>query len=103
MSYLTLPPYYAVPVAAGTVTIPAFDGPTQHVLLEPAGLLASLNIVLPTAADGQTVVISISQAVTTLALTSAAGSVLGAITSAVANALGTRYTWSATSAKWFRT
>lgn len=103
MAYHKLPPYYNVPTAGGTVTIPAFDGPIQHVLLEPAGTLATLTITLPAAADGQTVVIGSSQIVTVLTLTSAAGSILGAITALSANVLGTHYTWSATSSKWFRT
>lgn len=102
MAYNKLAPYYNVPIAAATVTIPAFDGPIQHVLLEPAGTLATLTVTLPVAADGQTVVISSSQIVTTLTLNSAAGTVLGAITALAANALGTHYTWSATANKWFR-
>ena len=40
MAYNRLPPYYNAPVTGATVTIPAFDGPIQHVLLEPAGTLA---------------------------------------------------------------
>lgn len=103
MSYQKLPPYYNAPVAAATVTVPAFDGPIQHVLLEPAGLLATLTITLPAASDGQTVVIGCSQIVTALTLNSTAGTILGGITSLAANALGAHYTWSATASKWFRT
>jgi hypothetical protein len=55
MAYNTLAPFYAVPVAAGTVNIPAFDGPLQTAILNPAGTLATLSVVLPAAADGQTV------------------------------------------------
>lgn len=102
MSYLHIPPVYATPATGGTVTVPAFDGKRQSVLIEPAGLLAVLTVLFPTAADGQELVISCTQIVTALTITPAAGSVLAALTALAANIPAT-WTWSATASKWFRT
>jgi len=95
-------PYYAQPATGNTVTIPGFNGNQLLVIIDPAGTLATLTITLPAASDGQRVVIACSQIVTALTLNSAAGSILGAITTIAANALGTAYCWSATANKWFR-
>lgn len=102
MSYHVLPPVYSAPTTGSAIAMAAFDGAIQHLLIDPAGTLATLTVTLPVAADGQTVVISSSQIITSLTLNSAAGSVLGAITAITANILGTSYTWSASASKWFR-
>lgn len=102
MSYHKLPPVYSVATAGATIAVPAFDGPSQKVLLNPAGLLATLTFTFPTAADGQEIVISSTQIVTALTLTPASGSFLN-ILSALAVNTPAAWTWSATASQWFRT
>lgn len=102
MSYHKLPAVYATPATGGTVTVPAFDDKRQSVLIDPAGTLATLTVLFPTAADGQEIVVSCTQIVTALTITPAAGSLLSALTALAANIPAT-WTWSATASKWFRT
>lgn len=57
------------PTSGSTVTIKPFDGPLLSVLLNPSGLLAVLNIVLPTAANGQQIVVCSTQPITLINMT----------------------------------
>lgn len=102
MSYHKLPPVYAAPATGGTVAVPAFDGPVQRVLIEPAGTLATLTVTFPAAADGQTVSVSCSQIVTALTMTPASGSFLAGLSAFAVNGFAS-WTWSASASKWFRT
>ncbi len=99
MSYNKAVIQYATPTTGTTVTVNAFDGPELVVFLEPAGLLATLTITLPSVNDGQSVVVSTSQAITALTLNG--GTILGGLTTLAANGFG-RWAFSATSTKWFR-
>lgn len=92
---------YAAPTTGQTVAVTAFSGPKKTVFVEPAGALVALTITLPALADGQKVEIACSQAVTTLTMTPAAGSILGGLTTIAANGVAS-YVWSANASKWFK-
>lgn len=87
---------YEAPAEGATVTVL----PTTHVLmLNPAGPLASVTVVLPSPpVDGQDVVICTSQVVTSLTMN---GTIVGTLTSL---ALGgfSRFVYSTSGAKWMR-
>lgn len=94
-------PYqYATPTAGSTVTIAAN---TPQLVLEPAGTLATLTIVLPTApADGYLQNLSSTAIVTALTL-SGGGSdtVVNAISALTAGGFA-QYLYKASTTKWYR-
>lgn len=74
---------YSAPLTGATVTIAAG---TEHLVLNPAADIAELTVALPTTpADGTTVRVSSSQAVTTLTVTDGAASSVGAPTAMTDN------------------
>lgn len=101
MSMLNPAAQYATPTVGQTVTITAA---AEDIVLicEPAGALATLTITLPTASrDRQRCTVSAAQAVTALTLNSAAGSVVGALTTVALGGFAT-YLWLAAQSKWYR-
>jgi hypothetical protein len=88
------------PASGATLTAPAFLG---AYLLDPAGTLATLTIVLPPAAnDGQVFEMSTTQAVTALTISPAAGqSVIGGSLSLAANA-GASWRYRGANNTWYR-
>lgn len=94
--------YYAAPVTGGTVTIPVFSGDRMVAFIDPAATLLALMVVLPVASDGQVVEVMCSQIITGLTLSSAGGSILGAVTTWAAVNGTLRYSWSANAGKWFK-
>lgn len=92
---------YATPLTAATVTI--LD--TQdRAIIEPAGTIAALTVVLPTASaayDGKVVNICSTQIVTTLTLSATAGTIVGGGTS-MAVGVGQNYVCRGSTAKWYR-
>lgn len=98
--------YTVVVATAGTtVTIPS--NVTNYVL-NPAGTLATLTVVLPaTPNDGQLVRLSSSQTVTALTLNANAGQTVSnapsALTISTTAAYGYAFVYQASSKKWFRT
>lgn len=81
---------YAAPNATGfSVTVaPVSDGASVYLLLTPTGAFANGGIVLPALAtchDGQEVLVSCTQAVTTLAVNGNGATVNGAPTTLAAN------------------
>lgn len=86
---------YAAPTVGQTVTS---DG-SSILIIDPAGTLATLTIVLPASPiNGQDFVIASSQIVTTLTVT---GTIVGTLT-ALAVAGFARFIYSSTASKWFR-
>lgn len=92
---------YSVPSTGGTVTVPSFDGTVFTQFVNPVGLLATLNIVLPAAIDGQIVRVVSSQTLTLVGLSSVVGSILGAVTTLLGNS-SFSYIWSDDASKWFK-
>lgn len=96
--------YYSAPSATGfTTTVPDTDD-NYWVILTPVAGYANGTIVLPSAtvaADQQTVNVNCTQAVTTLAITSAGGTVTGAPTTLAANAYFT-LRFDAVTSTWYR-
>ena len=87
---------YASPSATGfSVTIA--DGNT-HLILTPVAGYAAGTIVLPTASDGEEVLVNTTQAVTTLTIT---GTQIGSPTTLAANAFF-RLKYDAIAATWYR-
>lgn len=102
-SQLTIPPgsvaqnvQYAAPTTGTSVTILA---PTDVLLLDPAGTLLALTVVLPTGADGKKIKIGSSQAITTLTVT---GTIVGTL-AGMALAGFAEFIYSGAASKWFRT
>lgn len=95
---------YAAPSATGfTVTIPNTDESVWLVLTPVAGYAAG-TIVLPSAeeaVDKQEVLVNCTQAVTTLTITSAGGTVTGAPTTLAANAFF-RLRFETVTSTWYR-
>lgn len=93
---------YAVPTTGQTVSVTQTGASTLNLVIDPAGTLATLTIALPTGSfDGQRFSLMTSQALTGVTMTTATGSIVGAITTAAANAFAT-YVWSTTATKWYR-
>lgn len=86
---------YAQPTTGGSVTIAAN---TDVLVIDPAGTLATLTVVLPTGIDGKDLVICSTQILTALTIT---GTIVGTLTTM---ALGgyARFIYSASAAKWAR-
>lgn len=92
---------YAAPLTGATVTI--LDTQDRAVI-EPAGTIAALTVVLPTASaayDGKVVNICSTQIVTTLTLSATAGTIVGGGT-AMAVGVGQDYVCRGSTAKWYR-
>lgn len=91
---------YAAPTVGQTVAI---DGLTDVMLIEPAGLLASLTVNMPTnIPNGKRITIASTQVVTTLTLGGAGNTILNAIT-AFAAAVPVEYTFRAANSSWYKT
>lgn len=87
---------YSVPTTGQTVVS---DG-SGAMFLNPAGLLATLTVTLPSSpVDGQTFEISSSQTITVLTVNG--GTVKGGITTILLNGWA-RWRYSVTAASWFR-
>jgi hypothetical protein len=90
---------YFTPLTGTTVQYP---NATSDVILDPAGTLAALTVAFPTnPADGQNIVVSTSQTITTLTLTATVGTVLNAPATLVAGT-AFEYKYLLTQNKWFR-
>lgn len=87
---------YVQPTAGQTVNI---NPNTDVLMVDPAGLLLTLTIVLPSAADGKRVGIGCSQIITTLTLT---GTIVGALTTMALGGFA-EFVFSGSASKWFRT
>jgi hypothetical protein len=75
--------FYSVPITGGTVTLPAISL-NQWAVLQPAGTLANLSVVLPgtgVAIDGQLIVIGSTQIITALTVNAGTSTMIGAGTS----------------------
>ena len=87
---------YSVPTTGGTVTA---GSNTRVMLLNPAGTLATLTVVLPASpVDGQDFIVSTSQILTALTIT---GTIVGTLTTLALGGFA-RFVYSADSSKWFR-
>lgn len=93
---------FETPASGNTIVVLQTQANTIFVIIQPAGLLAALNIQLPAtgAFNGQSINIALTQPVTLLSFVNAP--VLGALTSIAANGFA-RYTWSAPNNQWYRT
>lgn len=103
---------YQVPVAAATVTASSVN--ESLMLLDPAGTLATLTVVMPGPAasllDGQTWRLTSSQTITALTLTPGSGTTIGgnaastptAITPSATGSTGYEFIYKASNAKWYR-
>lgn len=90
---------YFAPVTGATVQYP---NATSDVTLEPAGTLATLTVAFPTnPVDGQNIVVSTSQTLTALTLTTTVGTILNAPTTLLAGE-AFAYKYLLTQNKWFR-
>jgi hypothetical protein len=86
----------------GTTVAPVAVHEDIRAIITPAGTLSTLTFTLPIASsDGQHVSLSSSATVTTLTLNSAAGSVVGALTTIGVGGFA-NYVWSAVKTKWYR-
>lgn len=86
------------PTTGSTVTVS--DGGNVHLIINPAGTLATLTVTFPSSpSDMDIVTMSSSQIVT--ALTMSGGTFIGALTT-LAVASFARYMYSSTSSKWWR-
>lgn len=87
---------YAQPSAGATVNI---NSNTDILALDPAGLLLTLTVTLPSSPpDGKIIKIAASQIITTLTLT---GTVVGSLTSLALGGFA-EYVFSSSANKWFR-
>lgn len=91
----------AAPSSGNTITIPPFDDQMFVMFVNPPGLLAVLNIVLPDASDGQIVRVISTKTLTLLGITSTVGTVVGALTTLLANA-SFAYVWSEDLQSWYK-
>lgn len=86
---------YAQPTTGQTVT---GDG-SRIILIDPAGTLATLTVVLPASpVNGQECIIAASQILTALTIT---GTIVGTLTTMALGGFA-RFVYSATASKWFR-
>lgn len=91
---------YVAPVTTDSVTIAAG---TTHLVIEPAGTIAALTVVLPTApADGTLVQFCSTQIVTTLTLTPGGSDTVVTDTTALAVDTAIKYIYRASSSKWYK-
>lgn len=87
---------YAQPTTGQTVT--ASSG-VNALLIDPAGTLAALTVVLPSApVEGQVFMMGSSQIITAMTIT---GTIVGTLTTLGAAGFA-RFCYSATASKWFR-
>ena len=86
---------YVTPTTGQSVTV---NPDTDILLVDPAGTLATLTIVLPTGQDGKKVKIASAQILTALTVT---GTIVGTLTT-LALAGFAEFVYSSTAAKWFR-
>lgn len=101
LGYFASPtPYlYQVPLTGFLITLPTG---VNSLILNPAGTLATGSVLLAAAQrDGFTVGLSSTQIVTSLSMSSAAGSINGAASSLAANT-PIRWQWVAAGNGWFR-
>jgi hypothetical protein len=98
--FVTQTPYlYATPTTGFTLTLPTG---VNSLILNPAGTLANGSVIFANAQrDGWVAGISTSQTITALSLSSAAGSINGAITTLAANGTA-RWQWVAAANTWFK-
>lgn len=101
-----LPMQYAVATAGQSITVAATTG---KMVLDPAGTLATLTLVLPAATalrDGQVLEIGSSQTITALTITPGSGTTIAqnptALTVSTTAPYGYKFIYSATAAKWIR-
>lgn len=87
---------YAQPTTGQSVTI---DPTTATLMLDPAGTLATLTVVLPTGSQGKRVTICSSQILTALTIT---GTIVGTLTTLALGGFA-QFTYSSSASKWFRT
>lgn len=99
---------YAIPVTGNTVNIANGAG---AVIIEPAGTLATLTVVLPTLpVDSQTVRVTSTQTLTALSVTATggpsgvtiAGTAVTALTPSATAAVGYEYIYRTNTNKWYR-
>lgn len=98
MGWFASPPQmqYAAPTTGQTVTAAAG---VDRLLIDPAGTLVALTVVLPASpVDGQLFIIATSQIITSLTIT---GTIIGSLSTLVLGG-SARFIYSATAAKWFR-
>lgn len=89
---------YAVPTVGQTVTIASN---TDILIIEPAGLLASLTVNLPSGVpDGKRIGVTCTQVVTTL--TFGGGTIINGITTFAAG-IGVEYVYRGANSQWYRT
>ena len=100
MSYLIPKLQYATPTVGQTVTIE--DAIVDiRIVINPAGLLATLTVVMPsTPYNGQIVTVCSSQVVTTLTMTSSI-TLLGSLAAFAINSSAS-WVYSVTANSWFR-
>lgn len=91
---------YNAPAAAASLTI---GNGVQALVLEPAGVIATLTVTMAAAPkDGETVIISTTQTITALTLSPNGGqTIVNPVTALAANAF-VRYLYRASSSKWYR-
>lgn len=90
------------PASGGTITIPAWDGTVYCCFVNNLGLLAVLNIQLPAGAmDGQAVRIFFNSAITLINMTTLAGTIRGALASAL-GAQSAVFAWNEATQAWWR-
>jgi hypothetical protein len=91
---------YVTPVTTDSVTIATT---TTTLLINPAGTIAALTLVLPAGTNGRCITMASSQVVTTLTITpNGSDTVLGGLSAFTANGFFT-LTFSSTLGKWMRT
>lgn len=91
---------YDVPLAADSITI---GNGVQALVLEPAGTIATLTVILaPAPKNGDTVIISSTQIVTALTLSPNAGQTIANAATALTAGGSVRYLYRSANTKWYR-
>lgn len=91
---------YNAPAAAASITI---ANGAQALVLDPAGTIATLTVTLaPAPKDGESVIISSSQIVTTLTLSPNAGQTISNAATSLTAGGSCRYLYRAANTKWYR-
>lgn len=100
LTAVALAPQFVAPTTGSSTQIADNTG---SVILAPAGTLAAATLVMPAnPVDGQELIISCSQIITTLTMSpSGAETILGALTAFTANGFG-RWRYRATGTTWYR-